>query len=67
MSLGLLRSDYMVHSSSTNKIKQVEINTIASSFAGIATKISIYNRYDFCCNLSLKQVQDIEDFDLALT
>ncbi|XP_063905796.1 glutathione synthetase-like isoform X2 [Zophobas morio] len=43
--LGLLRSDYMVHSAATDNIKQVEINTIASSFGGIATHISEYNRY----------------------
>lgn len=42
-SLGLLRSDYMVHIN--NKIKQVEINTIASSFGGIGTQMSICNRY----------------------
>jgi hypothetical protein len=46
-SLGLLRSDYMVHSSSTDKIKQIELNTIASSFGGIATHITLFNRYDF--------------------
>ncbi|CAH1365141.1 unnamed protein product [Tenebrio molitor] len=44
-SLGLLRSDYMVHSSSTDKIKQIELNTIASSFGGIATHITLFNRY----------------------
>lgn len=45
VSLGLLRSDYMVHSGGANHIKQVEINTIASSFGAIATKISTFNRY----------------------
>ncbi|EFA06494.1 Glutathione synthetase-like Protein [Tribolium castaneum] len=44
-SLGLLRSDYMVNSASTDKIKQVEINTIASSFAGIGTNITVFHRY----------------------
>lgn len=42
ISLGLLRSDYMLHE---NQIKQVELNTIASSFAGIATVISEYHKY----------------------
>lgn len=42
-SLGLLRSDYMVHVN--DKIKQVEINTIASSFGGIGTQMSTCNRY----------------------
>ncbi|XP_055303782.1 glutathione synthetase-like isoform X2 [Sitodiplosis mosellana] len=37
-SLGLFRSDYMVHSLELNEIKQVEFNTIASSFAGISSK-----------------------------
>lgn len=41
-SLGLFRSDYMIHKS--NKIKQVEINTIASSFGGIGTYIPVFNR-----------------------
>ncbi|XP_044263862.1 glutathione synthetase-like isoform X2 [Tribolium madens] len=43
--LGLLRSDYMVNASSTDKIKQVEINTIASSFGGIGTNITVFHRY----------------------
>lgn len=41
-SLGLVRSDYMIHKN--NKIKQVEINTIASSFGGIGTRIPVFNR-----------------------
>lgn len=44
LSLGLFRSDYMLHqniSESTGKsyIKQVEFNTIASSFGGLASKV----------------------------
>ncbi|XP_076249666.1 glutathione synthetase isoform X2 [Calliopsis andreniformis] len=42
LSLGLLRSDYMLHE---NEIKQVELNTIASSFGGIATMTSQYHKY----------------------
>ncbi|KAH0950533.1 hypothetical protein HN011_001841 [Eciton burchellii] len=45
ISLGLLRSDYLLHGSLSNEIKQVEINTIASSFAGIVTAISQYHKY----------------------
>ncbi|XP_017780714.1 PREDICTED: glutathione synthetase-like isoform X2 [Nicrophorus vespilloides] len=45
VSLGLLRSDYMVHCNAGNKIKQVEINTIASSFGGISILIRKFNRY----------------------
>lgn len=39
LSLGLIRSDYLLDSDSTGKIsgiKQVENNTIASSFGGLA-------------------------------
>jgi len=40
--LGILRSDYMLHQSSSNEysIKQVELNTIASSFAGLASTVA---------------------------
>ncbi|KAL3286958.1 hypothetical protein HHI36_001444 [Cryptolaemus montrouzieri] len=37
ISLGLFRSDYMVNSKTSNMIKQVELNTIASSFGGLIT------------------------------
>ncbi|XP_075158569.1 glutathione synthetase-like isoform X2 [Haematobia irritans] len=37
LSLGILRSDYLAHIFADNAIKQVEINTIASSFGGIST------------------------------
>ncbi|XP_032691229.1 glutathione synthetase-like [Odontomachus brunneus] len=45
VSLGLLRSDYLLHGDSGGKIKQVEVNTIASSFAGIARITSQYHKY----------------------
>lgn len=45
LSLGLNRSDYMVHSGKSNKIKQVEFNTISVSLAGVGNGVSIYNRY----------------------
>ncbi|XP_014092061.2 glutathione synthetase isoform X2 [Bactrocera oleae] len=38
-SLGLLRSDYLAHMFEDNSVKQVEINTIASSFGGISTQM----------------------------
>lgn len=44
-SLGLFRSDYMVHSLESNNIKQVEFNTIASSFAGISSDFQPLHRY----------------------
>jgi glutathione synthase len=45
LSLGLFRSDYMVHvdpavPNAKPGIKQVEFNTIASSFGGLASKVS---------------------------
>lgn len=45
ISLGLLRSDYMAHSDAGNRINQVEINTIASSFAGISSQFQSFNRF----------------------
>ncbi|XP_072762521.1 glutathione synthetase [Anoplolepis gracilipes] len=44
ISLGLLRSDYLLHDDGC-KIKQVEINTIAASFAALATITSQYHKY----------------------
>lgn len=45
LSLGIFRSDYMVHTDPSmpkgnSQIKQVEFNTIASSFGGLAAKVS---------------------------
>lgn len=50
LSLGLFRSDYMVHqekseSSSTNGLKQVEFNTIASSFGGLSSQVSALHKH----------------------
>jgi glutathione synthase len=46
LSLGLFRSDYMVHQdSSTTGLKQVEFNTIASSFGGLSSQVSALHRY----------------------
>ncbi|CAJ2510056.1 Uu.00g059560.m01.CDS01 [Anthostomella pinea] len=47
-SLGLFRSDYMVHqyaAGSTPQIKQVEFNTIASSFGGLSSQTSLLHKY----------------------
>jgi glutathione synthase len=47
LSLGLFRSDYMVHQDGDNlQIKQVEFNTIASSFGGLSSKTSLLHTYD---------------------
>ncbi|KAF2860816.1 glutathione synthase [Piedraia hortae CBS 480.64] len=41
LNLGLFRSDYLVHQSPSGpEIKQVEFNTIASSFGGLSTLVS---------------------------
>ncbi|XP_044735974.1 glutathione synthetase-like isoform X2 [Chrysoperla carnea] len=45
ISLGLLRSDYMLHSDCNYIIKQVEINSIASSFGGIGSVLVDINRF----------------------
>lgn len=49
-SLGLFRSDYMVHVDPHNPsggpaIKQVEFNTIASSFGGLSSQVSFMHSY----------------------
>ncbi|KAI0480207.1 glutathione synthase [Xylariaceae sp. FL0804] len=47
-SLGLFRSDYMVHqgaAGSPPQIKQVEFNTIASSFGGLSSQTSQLHKY----------------------
>ncbi|CAG9762266.1 unnamed protein product [Ceutorhynchus assimilis] len=42
LSLGLVRSDYMLHN---GQIKQVEYNTISVSLSGVGKAVSIYNRF----------------------
>lgn len=49
LSLGLFRSDYMVHQTDVNGtstvgIKQVEFNTIASSFGGLSSQTSALHK-----------------------
>ncbi|TVY78539.1 Glutathione synthetase large chain [Lachnellula suecica] len=48
LSLGLFRSDYMVHQGAENEppvIKQVEFNTIASSFGGLSSQTSKLHKH----------------------
>lgn len=50
LSLGLFRSDYMINvdpksPSGKPEIKQVEFNTIASSFGGLSTQVSALHKY----------------------
>ncbi|KAK0265127.1 Glutathione synthetase [Friedmanniomyces endolithicus] len=52
LNLGLFRSDYMVHTDPANAqsrpcVKQVEFNTIASSFGGLSTQVSALHKYLF--------------------
>lgn len=47
LSLGLFRSDYMVHQDGDSlQIKQVEFNTIASSFGGLSARTSLLHKYE---------------------
>ncbi|EAQ90938.1 hypothetical protein CHGG_02873 [Chaetomium globosum CBS 148.51] len=47
LALGLFRSDYMVHQDGDNlQIKQVEFNTIASSFGGLSAQTSLLHQYE---------------------
>jgi len=46
LALGLFRSDYMVHGSDEGlQVKQVEFNTIASSFGGLSSQTSLLHKY----------------------
>lgn len=50
LTLGLFRSDYMVHldpsdASAAPTVKQVEFNTIASSFGGLSSQVSALHKY----------------------
>ncbi|KAH7349481.1 glutathione synthetase [Plectosphaerella cucumerina] len=47
ISLGLFRSDYLVHEDGEKKrsVKQVEFNTIASSFGGLSKQTSLLHKF----------------------
>eukprot|EP00527_Entomoneis_sp_CCMP2396_P006824 CAMPEP_0198148864 /NCGR_PEP_ID=MMETSP1443-20131203/43784_1 /TAXON_ID=186043 /ORGANISM="Entomoneis sp., Strain CCMP2396" /LENGTH=563 /DNA_ID=CAMNT_0043813713 /DNA_START=482 /DNA_END=2173 /DNA_ORIENTATION=- len=53
--LGLLRSDYMLQN---NSIKQVELNTIASSFGALSTRVAALHRYLTTTTSTNKAVTD---------
>ena len=79
LSLGLYRSDYMVHqdledSQASPTIKQVEFNTIAASFGGLSSKTSDLHKYSSSSpcvrkhtnySVGISQIQDIKVFSLA--
>ena len=51
--MGIFRSDYMLDGASDNLgIKQVEINTIASSFGGLSSQMGGLHKY-FCFPITL--------------
>lgn len=59
LSLGLFRSDYMIHvdpsiPNAKPEIKQVEFNTIASSFGGLSSEVSELHRYGCPASQSAK-------------
>jgi glutathione synthase len=65
LSLGIIRSDYMLHevADDTRGILQVEINTIASSFGSLSTKISemhslFYPYDDIPSNIALTAISE---------
>lgn len=66
LSLGLFRSDYFPHSTECNVLKQVEMNTIASSLAQIATSTSLLHRYVLAELGHLDKLQNLPQND-ALT
>lgn len=43
--LGIHRSDYMVDSGEEVKIRQIELNTVSSAFAGLSARIARMHRY----------------------
>ncbi|TQN72899.1 Glutathione synthetase large chain, partial [Colletotrichum shisoi] len=50
LSLGLFRSDYLVHQDTTSgepkrQVKQVEFNTIAASFGGLSSRTSLLHKF----------------------
>ncbi|XP_026750424.2 glutathione synthetase-like isoform X3 [Galleria mellonella] len=45
VSLGLFRSDYLMHTADQNRIKQVEFNTVAASFGAISSNLPAMSRY----------------------
>ena len=44
ISLGLLRSDYMIDCCSDGGLRQVEVNTIAAGMGGLGTYVADYAR-----------------------
>lgn len=45
LSLGIFRSDYMIHEGDNNQIKQIEFNTVSVSFGGLSSKVNGLHNY----------------------
>ncbi len=72
--LGLHRSDYMIHAphgigkvKGETKLYQVEINTIASSFSSLSSKVSDLHRWEQtgCCALSSSSLTSLPSSNLT--
>lgn len=67
LQLGLFRSDYLLHQLSPSddlSIKQVEFNTISSSFGALSTKVSELHRYLAASTEEFADVAGIKREDL---
>ncbi|KAF7879621.1 hypothetical protein EAF04_000816 [Stromatinia cepivora] len=67
LSLGLFRSDYMVHQETpdtTPTIKQVEFNTIAASFGGLSSQTSQLHKYLSLSDYSILNKDVTKSLDL---
>lgn len=53
VSLGLFRSDYLMQNTESNKIKQVEFNTVASSFGAMTSFLPTMSRYRHRCTAAV--------------
>ena len=65
LSLGIFRSDYMIHNDpslfeSKFAIRQVEFNTMASSFGGLSARVSALHRYHLRPNLLISNTDNRE-------
>ena len=63
--LGLFRSDYLLHEDPEQglQIKQVELNTISSSFGALCTRVADMHRcvLPFACSLSSSKLQQANE------
>ena len=70
MQLGLFRSDYMVHLPNTKEppsLRQVEFNTISSSFGALSERIAALHRYAYIKFLAGRGVNVVSRYLYAST